>query len=121
MDRALTEMATLGLPIHITELDVNTAQGGQRSNSADISENAATTQGGLVSDTDRRLADAYAGLFRAFLKHGDAVKLVTFWGVNDGVSWRANGKPLLFDPRNEPKPAFDAVIRVGAEAKAKPE
>ena len=63
MDQALTEMATLGLPIHITELDVNSAQGGQRSTGADIANNAATTQGGLVSDADRRLADAYAGLF----------------------------------------------------------
>ena len=35
-DQALTEMETLGLPIHITELDVNSAQGGQRSNSADV-------------------------------------------------------------------------------------
>lgn len=113
MDRSLTELATLGLPIHITELDVNSAQGGQRSTSADISENAATTQGGLVSDADRKLADAYAGLFRAFVKHKDAVKLVTFWGVNDGVSWRANGKPLLFDGNNNPKPAFDAVLQVG--------
>jgi GH35 family endo-1,4-beta-xylanase len=25
MDQALTELATLGLPIHITELDVNSA------------------------------------------------------------------------------------------------
>jgi endo-1,4-beta-xylanase len=115
MDRALTEMATLGLPIHITELDVNSAQGGQRSNSADISENAATTQGGLVSDADKKQADAYAGIFRAFLKHKDSVKVVTFWGVNDGVSWRAQGKPLLFDRKNEPKPAFDAVIRVATE------
>ncbi len=115
MDRALTEIATLGLPIHITELDVNSAQGGQRSNSADISENATTTQGGLVSDADRKLADAYAGLFRAFVKHKDSVKVVTFWGVNDGVSWRANGKPLLFDGNNNPKPAFDAVLKVAAE------
>lgn len=120
MDRALTEMATLGLPIHITELDVNSAQGGQRSNSADLSENAATTQGGLVSDADRRLADAYAGLFRAFVKHKSSVKMVTFWGVNDGVSWRANGKPLLFDGNNQPKPAFDAVIRVAAEPQTLP-
>jgi endo-1,4-beta-xylanase len=110
MDMALTDMETLGLPIHITELDVNSAQGGQRTTGADISANASTTQGGLVSDADRKLADAYAGLFRAFLKHKDSVKVVTFWGVNDGVSWRANGKPLLFDANNQPKPAFDAVI-----------
>ena len=115
MDQTLTELATLGLPIHITELDVNGAQGGQQGFGADIAGNAATTGGGLVSDADRKLADAYAGIFRAFLKHRDAVKLVTFWGVNDAVSWRANGKPLLFDGTNQPKPAFSAVI---AEAEA---
>jgi len=115
MDQALTEIATLGLPIHITELDVNSTQGGQRSFGADIANNAATTQGGLVSDADRKLADAYAGLFRAFLKHDKEVKVVTFWGPNDANSWRANGKPLLFDGNNQPKPAFDAVIRVVTE------
>jgi endo-1,4-beta-xylanase len=40
--------------------------------------------------------------------------MVTFWGANDGNSWRAQGKPLLFDGENRPKAAFDAVI---AEAK----
>ncbi len=115
MDQALTEMETLGLPIHITELDVNSAQGGQRSTGADVSANATTTQGGLVSDADRKQAEAYAGLFRAFLKHRNSVKMVTFWGVNDGVSWRAQGRPLLFDANNQPKPAFDAVIRAASE------
>jgi endo-1,4-beta-xylanase len=111
MDQALTEIATLGLPIHITELDVNSAQGGQRGFGADIANNAATTQGGLVSDADKKLTDAYAGIFRAFVKHRDSVKLVTFWGVNDANSWRSQGKPLLFDGNGQPKPAFDAVIR----------
>jgi GH35 family endo-1,4-beta-xylanase len=54
MDQALTEIETLGLPIHITELDVNSSQAGQRSTSGDIASNAATTQGGLVSDVDRK-------------------------------------------------------------------
>ena len=114
MDQALTEIATLGLPIHITELDVNSAAGGQRGFGADIANNAASTEGGLVSDADKKLADAYDGIFRAFLNHRDSVKMVTFWGANDAISWRANGKPLLFDGNNQPKPAFDAVI---AEAK----
>ncbi len=111
MDQTLAEIATLGLPIHITELDVNSAQAGQRGVGADIANNASTTQGGLVSDADKKLADAYAGIFRAFLKHRDSVKLVTFWGVNDAVSWRAQGKPLPFDADNRPKPAFDALIQ----------
>ena len=114
MDQALREIAALGLPIHITELDVNSAAGGQRGFGADIANNAASTQGGLVSDVDKKLADAYAGIFRALVKHRGSVKMVTFWGVNDAVSWRANGKPLLFDGDDQPKPAFDAVI---AEAK----
>jgi endo-1,4-beta-xylanase len=110
MDQTLTDIATLGLPIHITELDVNSAAGGQRGFGADIANNASTTQGGLVSDADKKLADAYAGIFRAFVKHRDSVKMVTFWGANDANSWRAQGKPLLFDGNSQPKPAFDVVI-----------
>lgn len=118
MDRSLSEIARLGLPIHVTELDINTASGGQRGTGADIGANAAATQGGQVSDADRRLADAYAGVFRAFVKHHQSVEMVTFWGVNDAVSWRRFGSPLLFDGDNRPKPAFDAVIRVATEARA---
>ena len=110
MAKPLAEIATLGLPIHITELDVHSAQGGQRGFGADIASNAATTQGGLVSDADRKQAEAYAGIFRAFLKHDQHVEMVTFWGPNDANSWRANGKPLLFDGDSQPKPASQAVI-----------
>jgi hypothetical protein len=39
--------------------------------------------------------------------------------VNDAVSWRANGKPLLFDGGNRPKPAFDAVIRAASGGQPK--
>jgi endo-1,4-beta-xylanase len=116
MDRSLTEIAKLGLPIHVTELDINSAQGGQRTTGADVAANAATTQGGLVGDADKKLAEAYAGVFRAFLKHREKVKMVTFWGVNDAVSWRAGGKPLVFDGDNQPKPAFEAVIREARQA-----
>ncbi len=115
MDQSLTEMRSLGLPIHVTELDVNSATMGQRNTGADIGSNAATTQGGLVENTDSRLAEAYAGLFRAFVKHREAIDVVTFWGANDAVSWRAQGRPLLFDGNNSPKPAFDAVIQVASE------
>lgn len=110
MDASLTEMSTLGLPIHITELDINGAVGGQNSSSADISQNSSATQGGLVDESAARLTRAYEGVFRALLKHKDKVEMVTFWGVNDAVSWRRRGEPLLFDGSNQPKPAFQAVI-----------
>jgi endo-1,4-beta-xylanase len=117
-DQVLTELETLGLPIHITELDVNSASGGQRSTSGAVGENV--TGGGVVSDADKRLASAYAGLFKAFLKHEKSVKVVTFWGINDAVSWRAQGRPLLFDGEDKPKPAFDAVIRAATGEQPKP-
>lgn len=119
MDQALTEIAALGLPVHITELDVNSAAGGQRGFGADISANTLATQGGLVSDADKKLAEAYADIFRAFLKHSDSLKVVTFWGANDANSWRAQGKPLLFDGDCKPKPAFDAVVAEAKKATAK--
>lgn len=114
MDEALTELETLGLPIHITELDVNSATGGQGNVGADVGGNAAATAGGVVSDADKRLAKAYEGLFRAFVKHQRSIEMVTFWGPNDANSWRSQGRPLLFDGDNRAKPAFDAVIRVAA-------
>jgi endo-1,4-beta-xylanase len=110
MDEALSELSILGLPIHITELDVNSATGGQGGFGADVNANAATTDGGLVEQADQRLADAYAGIFRAFVKHKDVIDVVTFWGVNDAVSWRSRGRPLIFDADNKPKPAFYSVI-----------
>jgi GH35 family endo-1,4-beta-xylanase len=48
MDQSLAEIATLGLPIHITELDVNSAQGGQRGFGADI------TADGIVAFRESR-------------------------------------------------------------------
>jgi len=114
-DEALTDIASLGLPIHITELDVNASAAGQRNQSADINVSAQESGGGTVSEADQKLAEQYASLFRVFLKHKKDIKLVTLWGLTDRDSWLARGKPLLFDGNWAPKPAFDAVIK---EAKA---
>jgi endo-1,4-beta-xylanase len=116
MDQSLAEMKTLGLPIHITELDVNGAMGGQRGTGADIAGNSSATDGGLVAEADKKLTEAYTGVFKAFLKHRETLKLVVFWGPNDANSWRSRGRPLLFDGDSKPKPAFQAVIKLAAEA-----
>jgi endo-1,4-beta-xylanase len=113
-DAALTDIARLGLPIHITELDVNGSQGGQRTQSADINQNnqaTGTTNQSPVEAAQQRLTQQYSNLFGVFLKHRNSIKLVTFWGVTDADSWRRNGSPLLFDGNWQPKPAFDAVIK----------
>ncbi len=117
MDEVFSDLATIGLPIHVTELDMNVSVRGQRSTGANVADNASVTGGPIISDADRIQSEAYANLFRALIKHKDSVELVVFWGVNDAVSWRASGKPLLFDGEDNPKPAFEAVMNVAIEAK----
>ena len=117
MDETFADLASLGLPIHITELDVNVAERGQDNTNADIEGASQRTEGGIAVDAEERQAVVYGNLFRAIMNHRDSVKMVTFWGVNDNVSWLRQGRPLLFDGANQPKPAFDAVMRVAADSK----
>lgn len=117
MDEVFTDLATIGLPIHITELDMNVSARGQGVTGANVADNMSVIGGPVISDADRIQSEAYAGLFKALIKHKDAIDLVVFWGVNDAVSWRASGNPLLFDGEDNPKPAFDAVMKVAIDAK----
>jgi GH35 family endo-1,4-beta-xylanase len=66
----------------------------------------------LSPEQQRELAARYADIFRVFMKHRNAITRVTFWGVDDGESWRRESSPLLFDAKLERKPAYDAVIAV---------
>lgn len=66
-----------------------------------------------------KLASRYAELFKILYKHRDKITRVTFWGVHDGVSWHNNwpvrsrtAYSLLFDRKYQPKPAFNAVIKI---------
>jgi endo-1,4-beta-xylanase len=70
---------------------------------------------GLPDAVQQKLADRYADIFRMVLRHRDEFRRVTFWGVSDGDSWLNRGRmnyPLLWDRQHQPKPAFDAVVRV---------
>ena len=76
---------------------------------------------GLPDSVQQALAKRYADFFKVFIKHRGVVDRVTFWGVGDGDSWLNNwpmrgrtNYPLLFDRQDLPKPAFDAVMNVGA-------
>jgi endo-1,4-beta-xylanase len=116
----ISAFANLGLKVMITELDVDVLSARGQNRTADIQEVARQTgpnlyTNGLPESVQRALAKRYADLFQVFVKHRDAVKLVTLWGVTDADSWlnrpgRMN-YPLLFDRQGRPKPAFEAIIK----------
>ena len=70
-----------------------------------------------------RLARRYADLFALFHRKRAGISRVTFWNVHDGASWKndfpVRGRtnyPLLFDRNAQPKPAFEAVLAIPAQA-----
>jgi endo-1,4-beta-xylanase len=114
----------LGVKVAVTELDVDVLPAVTRGPTADISVRAQANSEsnpyatGLPDEMQKALAQRYADIFAVYLKYGDVIARVTFWGVTDRHSWLNNfpafgrtNYPLLFDREGNPKPAFDAVIQ----------
>ena len=55
-------------------------------------------------------ANDYARLFSILIKHKDAIRRVTFWGLSDRRTWRYGQHPLIFDANNQRKPAYTAIV-----------
>ena len=110
--RFLADIASLGLTIQITELDVTDEHAPAQ----------VAVRDGLVADTYRRFLDAALD--------EPAVKMVVTWGLSDRHSWivrretyqakwrtdDAASRPLPFDADLEAKPAFDAIAGAFAHA-----
>ncbi|MGH7951705.1 MAG: endo-1,4-beta-xylanase [Limisphaerales bacterium] len=132
LDEAISAFSKLGIKVMISELDMDLLPSPTRSQGAEVSMNFALQAklnpytNGLPDSVQQKLAQRYADLFKIFVAHRDAITRVTFWGVTDGDSWLNNwpvrgrtAYPLLFNRDCQPKPAFDAVIRVAAAARQK--
>jgi len=128
VDATITAFAALGVKVMVTELDIDVLPPVVRNGSAEVGQTSASQPdlnpyaNGLPDAVQQQLADRYASLFATFLKHKDVVTRITFWNVTDGDSWKndwpVRGRknyPLLFDREGQPKPAFDAVIKVAQE------
>ena len=130
-DSTIAAFAALGVRVNITELDVDVLPAATPSRGADVAARAESQArlnpygSGLPDSVQAALAQRYADLFAVYLKHREVIDRVTFWGVTDGDSWlndwpvrgRVN-YPLLFDRQGQPKPAFDAVVRVARQMAA---
>jgi endo-1,4-beta-xylanase len=125
LEAAIEAYAGLGLKVMVTEFDLTVLPKPERRTGADImarfqlSDEVNPYVDGLPDEMQQKLAQRYAELFSIFHKHADKISRITFWGVDDGCSWRNNwpirGRtdyPLLFGRDYQPKPAFYAVIEV---------
>ncbi|MGG6309267.1 endo-1,4-beta-xylanase [Paenibacillus macerans] len=90
---SLEKFISLGVEVSITELDI------QAGSNYQLSEKLANAQGYL-----------YAQLMSIFKAHAQQISRVTFWGQDDGTSWRSASNPLLFDKNLQAKPAYYGVI-----------
>jgi endo-1,4-beta-xylanase len=99
---SIRELASLGLKLHISEVDISTRESGMSAEKAQIR-------------ALNELVEAYHQV-PAAQRHG-----MTFWGVRDGDSWLNRKKglhipdaPLLFDDNGAAKPlaeAFTAAVK----------
>ena len=110
LDKAISDYASLGLKVSITELDVTIrgASGGQFGGGF-----GGRRFGGGAPASAQDLeaqAEAYARLFAILIKHKGEVERVTFWGLSDRRTWRFGQHPLIFDADNQRKPAYSAIV-----------
>lgn len=89
---SLERFIATGAEVSVTELDITAGSENQ------LTEEQAKKQGYL-----------YASLFEIYKEHSEHIARVTFWGLDDGSSWRSAQSPLLFDSSLKAKPAFYAV------------
>jgi endo-1,4-beta-xylanase len=125
-EQSIEAIAAEGLPVHITELEVDVLPHAWEFTGAEISaleEYSAKLDpyvDGLPEDIARQQVDRYKQFFDLLLKHRASIERVTFWGLHDGDSWKndfpVRGRtnyPLLYDRQLERKPVYYEVAALG--------
>ena len=99
VENSINLFASLEVEVAISEMDIQAAGN--------------NLPGGAVTwgdDAAQRQAAQYAAMFKIIKKHSDKISRVTFWGIDDGTSWRSSTHPTLLDKDYHLKPAFYAVM-----------
>lgn len=125
LELSIQKVASLGLKMMITELDISVLKFPEGENmGADISLNFELQDDynpyakGISAESNNKLAQAYSDLFALFLRYEKEIDRVTFWGVSDNNTWRNNwpmkGRtdyPLPFDRSYQAKPFVRTLIK----------
>ncbi|HOB08383.1 MAG: endo-1,4-beta-xylanase [Limnochordia bacterium] len=105
---AIEQYASLGLQLHITELDM----------SMFAFEDRRTDLAEPTAEMLEKQAERYEQVFALFREYAGVITNVTLWGAADDVTWLHNfpvrGRknwPLLFDMQHKPKPALERIMR----------
>ena len=88
--KAFEKISSLGLRLRVSEMDI-----------------------AINTRTDATLAaqaKRYAELMALYVEYADILEAVQVWGITDSSSWISTKNPLLFDGRQQPKPAFWALV-----------
>ena len=98
VDETVDVMRSFGLPVYITELDVNQ-----------------TYMKGSDQEKLIQQSDWYEKVVRSCVR-SEVCKLINFWGQSDPWSWyiavnEPNAKACIFDENGAPKLAYYAVLR----------
>lgn len=112
LDKTLQDFSSVGLPLHITELDISVyKKEGRRDRIPSDSLTAYTRE------REAMQTEMYERVFTAFRKYRSSIQSVTFWNISDRRTWLDNfpvmgrkDHPLLFDATLQPKKAFFRVI-----------
>ncbi|GAB2789067.1 endo-1,4-beta-xylanase [Rhabdobacter roseus] len=112
LEESITKFASLGLQVHITELDMSVypkEHARRERRDTDVST--------FTPEQEQQQIDQYQRIFGVLRKHKDKITSVTFWNLSDRSSWLDNfpvrGRkdyPLLFDQNYQPKKAYWKVV-----------
>lgn len=103
---AIEKYASLGLKLHITEMDVSVFNFDDKR--TDLKEPTAEMM--------EKQAERYDAFFKLFREYSEHIESVTLWAASDRYNWldhfpvrgRKNW-PMLFDVNNEPKESFHRI------------
>ena len=111
LKKSIEMFSSLGLAIHITELDISLYRHNESERELRFETPA---EAGERMDLQTEL---YEKMFTLLRQYKNEVGSITFWGLNDRISWLNNfpvrnrrNFPLLFDDDGNPKEAYHKII-----------